>query len=1261
MITEKIFEILEITDTKDEDLIREAYRRKLISVNPEDNPEGFKRLREAYEAALKYAAQTDEATQEKPTDPVSLYIERVDHIYRSLSKRLDIAQWETLLKDELLDDLDLGEDAKWGLFRYMANNYKVPTSIWRLLDHTFHIKQDQQRFKEHLPINFVDFILWSCTEDAQLSEFPLHQLTGSDTADYDEFLHQLDALTSLASREAEYEDRSQWLKEQEQKIAFLDTLGISHPYYELEKARYAMEIGQMETALQTANALLSPDTEDARLLLCCARIFRRCGRENDAEQIYHTFLAQEEPDDQEHEIFDTPKQKKNQGPHRDSDIYAAAIALADILLGRKEYVQAREYAIQAIDIYHTEEAIQILTDCGNAIIDQMTGESASEKEFSVDDGLRLADCYIETNRAAEGMAYFEEHPLLTEDTVKCHRTKALLFHSGAKHEEALEETLLWRKSLEADPKADPSKFVRNYVLEAQVREQIYDAFKDKQSQDALAHKKAAFAAFEEAFRLMPEDAQVRVNAMISKVMFLRTLWEYEPSKDYYQEAATLCEEIKELDSGYYWAYHYAQAAYEGLGNAQKVVDYFYEAKRIYAGMPEIYERAAKVFQSYEQWNDLENILKQAEESGVESDSLKVIKMELVRVKAESEQELLQAEAYCKSTIDILEEKLEKETSAMDEYTLNLLKKTLAEAYRQRALLHDDNENIKNFKNLDDIEKWLNRSLELHDMYSNRYFLGYFYLYEKVNHEEAYKHLKVCEKIGTSHWVFHRIALCHEHWAQWDEAIKYYKKGAELAPDNDDYLWRIGWLYRRKFIRTGQKEYYAEALKYLDMQMERFGEHPMRNWEIWWQYSDLHARNGEYELALSDIEREILTNNRGRNWGHKAYLLELLGRHQEAFPIYEKSIEISRKNKADYDYSYTQIYKYFCRNHAYKDGLSWFETNMEKLLTEEQRKTNLGHILNYHLMLENWQDALDTLEKIYGSITLKNHVCASWKEEGDRINDLLDAYQYWLSDEELRQKAEEAAALLESNEALKAGNEVLMAGDDTLKADNGALRSSNEVLNASNEALKTGEDPETKETEEEIHSGKHSAYWQIAYCYTDYLFDDETGLIYLQKSLEHIKLAGDENDSDDFRGLILDIMGCLWRMGRTQEAAQYRTMYMESLTEDFEECAELKKNLEILYEQSSYARNNQYSLFKLALFCGEYEKAAEKLKQMDCAGWCWHCREKDCTESWEARGYLALIRGQKEEAYRCFEKANECALTRNDEAFRELKRLRRESK
>ena len=47
-----IFEILGIEETTDENEVTMAYRTKLKVTHPEENPEGFKKLRQAYEEAI---------------------------------------------------------------------------------------------------------------------------------------------------------------------------------------------------------------------------------------------------------------------------------------------------------------------------------------------------------------------------------------------------------------------------------------------------------------------------------------------------------------------------------------------------------------------------------------------------------------------------------------------------------------------------------------------------------------------------------------------------------------------------------------------------------------------------------------------------------------------------------------------------------------------------------------------------------------------------------------------------------------------------------------------------------------------------------------------------------------------------------------------------------------------------------------------------------------------------------------------------------
>ena len=56
----RAYQILKISENASETEIRDAYRRLLSENNPEDNPEGFMQLRQAYDTAMQYLYEAEE-------------------------------------------------------------------------------------------------------------------------------------------------------------------------------------------------------------------------------------------------------------------------------------------------------------------------------------------------------------------------------------------------------------------------------------------------------------------------------------------------------------------------------------------------------------------------------------------------------------------------------------------------------------------------------------------------------------------------------------------------------------------------------------------------------------------------------------------------------------------------------------------------------------------------------------------------------------------------------------------------------------------------------------------------------------------------------------------------------------------------------------------------------------------------------------------------------------------------------------------------
>lgn len=171
MKEEKAWAILGIEPTDDADIIRDAYRSKLVDTNPEDDPEGFMELKEAYDTAIDALNKSDEE-EERPYADV---IAQIDELYKDINKRMDPEQWKPVLSQPVFTNLDDQDLLRNEFLRYTMSHYKYSGEVLSLLDSVFTFTQDEAALSEVFPPDFISFFINNIENDGDyvLSESPI--------------------------------------------------------------------------------------------------------------------------------------------------------------------------------------------------------------------------------------------------------------------------------------------------------------------------------------------------------------------------------------------------------------------------------------------------------------------------------------------------------------------------------------------------------------------------------------------------------------------------------------------------------------------------------------------------------------------------------------------------------------------------------------------------------------------------------------------------------------------------------------------------------------------------------------------------------------------------------------------------------------------------------------------------------------------------------------------------------------------------------
>ena len=837
---EQFFRVLKIEPTRDEKKIKAAYRTLLHHVNPEDDAEGFKRLREAYEQAISYARSpatagtgdgTENGTGDGPgkaghktgqPDKTDLFIDRCKDLYRSFSHRIREEKWEALFRGT--EDFDLEEEEKLRIsfLTFLMDHFHLPFSVWKRIDRLFRISGCRKELLELFPEPYVDFMQQSVQYEGSLPYDlfepapPEGQNPGSRVGSPDPscdfsreysgaFNESVDQYIIDYQKLRQYTDMG--MKDQAlETLPALDTSPVYHPYTELEKARLLLMAGkddEKEEAGQILRRLADRYPREERILCCYAQYLGLTDYWDEAGRVYESLLM------------------------IDPDSFAAGEGMAEVRLHQGLYRESRDMVLDLLERNPQDE--RLMKDLNEAnefmIRDLKPGYEAGSLD---QDGLMdLSWCYYQNMLLEDGIEVMDSFSPDSGHELDYHNLKGRIFLTQEKNREALKHLRPWlegiRKLVPDGTKKTERRLARlgyaYYTIGAALAGII------------LTEKKGDLSEAMEYFRKAMEEEKDPGQA----VSYQHTMADIWRQKKDYTMVLKVCEDILQNNPQYYPAILLRQEACLKLGMYQECADDFQRAVNLYPYYGKPYATLMKMYFLFGDYKQAGEVLKQAREQAFESDDLSVMKARLMAVTAGSREDLEKA-------LEILDERREKGW----DYQSDLDQEEWQEINFRRGLILSD----------------LDRPGEAREAF-----------------EEA---LTMREDAG----LLYSYATVLMRLNDYSEAAAYYQKTLKLAPNDTSVLFKLGWCYK-------EKGDYDEALSVMKNVLLRNPDHPsvrMAMTEIYERMARGREDNSYYEKALPLMQEQLSRYPDAYHFVEMGLLYLDMDRYQDAFVHFMKSVE-----------------------------------------------------------------------------------------------------------------------------------------------------------------------------------------------------------------------------------------------------------------------------------------------------------------------------------------------------------------------------------
>jgi len=834
--------ILKIDKTNDKNAVKAAYMTLLPNYNPEVDAEGFANLRCAYEEALKEIDQGADSTN-NANDPVSKFFAALDELYKDFSKRIDPAHWEEALQSDVCTALDTEEEVDVKILEFLSRNHNLPTNVWVILNGRFRWTDRADRLRQRYGPGLINAII-SCVNSKFDLHYELFDYDQGQGADVDRFIFTRNAL-SRALDDRKKDEADKLLEE-------LQGIGVKHPIYDFEMARYLTLNNEAESALAMINAAMEKHPE-----------FQS---EPFAIQVKASVLLGFDDKIKHAEALRIFKKALEIVPN----YYFAQLGIVDTLVKQEEYDEAEKYLADTLLPENPSHGYLL------AYLKHVSGLKLKKYEALLEESPiqeiaeKLAECYAHANE-------HEKCIQLLIDKERTAKACYLLGGSYSKLKEYDKALNFIQESIEKESKYSSYTLISGVYI----TRRLYD----KAVQNADIGLGAGLP--EEGVQLLH-----KARLFSDKAYACMKLGRYNQALEVIDEAMAINDKMCDI---------YADKA-EILMYMGKYRDAYAEAEKAMNLMPtwpRPYELMADIFYGARSYDQMEEIFKKAEEMQIKSHGLTYLK----GCRAGAIKEYEECHEILKNLLD--EDNLgtweDKSLDALCHYMQNaknyervaLYAETLIRFYAENdfspasfAYIHLANAH----KDLGNPDKRLDALLTgLKALPDNERLLTQLgYYYDATNSPERHSTWKRMQELYPNNAIpYNRIAMLLNKEEKYQEAIDIISQGLEQIPAS------VNLLGRRAYTYYDMKEYEKAVDDFIQA-----AENP-KNQQTWWDkgvmyyeaadilWGDLNdEENGTKYYLLAEEHGGINTNRKKTDI---AVIYERQKNYEKALALYDECI------------------------------------------------------------------------------------------------------------------------------------------------------------------------------------------------------------------------------------------------------------------------------------------------------------------------------------------------------------------------------------